>query len=199
MSDEVKPLANHEIVTLAVFLLGGASRPADTEDIAIKANDIAPGRFTWRKHKEQINLDAVRKRLWDAKSPKLGYLFLRGSESEGWSLTEAGLDFCQAHASHINSTAPSKTPTSRNDKRWMSAERTRLLASPAFEAFRDGRADAITERDTMVFFRLDEYVTGDARERKIDRIVNAFRDDGQLGSLVALLAQRLRSPSRDKE
>jgi len=199
VSDEAKPLANHEIVTLAVYLLGGASRPADTEDVATKANEIAPGRFTWRKYKDQINLDAVRKRLWDAKSPKLGYQFLHGSESEGWSLTEAGLDFCRSRATQLESAAPVKTPTSMNDKRWMSAERSRLLSSPAFDAFKDGKADVISEREAMVFFRLDEYITGDARERKIDRIVNAFRDDAQLGPLVAALAQRLRSAPRDEE
>jgi hypothetical protein len=59
----MKDLANHEIVTLAVFPLGGVTSNVDTEDVAIKANEIAPGRFTWRKYPEQINIDTVRKRL----------------------------------------------------------------------------------------------------------------------------------------
>jgi hypothetical protein len=46
-------LANHELVVVAAFLAGAQSQFADTEDIAVKANDFAPGRFTWRKYKSQ--------------------------------------------------------------------------------------------------------------------------------------------------
>ena len=58
------PLANHELVVLAAYLAGAQSNSVDTEDIAIKANDLAPGRFSWRKYKDQINIDTVRKRLF---------------------------------------------------------------------------------------------------------------------------------------
>ena len=58
-----KALANHEVVTLAAYLLGGDTQKVDTEDIAVKANELAPGRFTWRKYHDQINIDTVRKRL----------------------------------------------------------------------------------------------------------------------------------------
>ena len=43
-------LPNHEIVTLAVYLLGGERQRVDTEDIAVKANELASGRFTWRRY-----------------------------------------------------------------------------------------------------------------------------------------------------
>jgi hypothetical protein len=63
-------LSNHEIVTLAVYLLGGDTQYLDTEDIAVKANEIAPGRFTWRKYSDQINIENVRAFLSDAKKEK---------------------------------------------------------------------------------------------------------------------------------
>jgi hypothetical protein len=63
-------LSNHEIVTLAVYLLGGGTHHIDTEDIAIRANALAPGRFTWRKYPGQINIENVRTFLSDAKKPK---------------------------------------------------------------------------------------------------------------------------------
>src|SRR3989344_6922978 len=87
-----KKLSNREIVTLAVYLLGGETQRIDTEDIAVKANEIAPGRFAWRKYPEQINIDVVRKRLWDATKPEKGE-FLFGTEKEGWLLTSKGLQF----------------------------------------------------------------------------------------------------------
>ncbi len=55
-------LANHELVVLAAYLVGAGSASADTEDIAMKANQLAPGRFSWRRYKDQINIESVRKR-----------------------------------------------------------------------------------------------------------------------------------------
>jgi hypothetical protein len=69
-TSKIKAFANHELVTLAVYLLGGDSKPIDTEDVAIKTNELAPRRFTWRKYPDQINIDTVRKRLWDATNKK---------------------------------------------------------------------------------------------------------------------------------
>ena len=41
-----------------MYLLGGETRRVDTEDIAVKANELAPGRFAWKKYPDQINLEA---------------------------------------------------------------------------------------------------------------------------------------------
>src|ERR1700731_4921954 len=86
---ESRALANHELVVVAAFLAGAQNASVDTEDIAVKANELAPGRFAWRKYKDQINIDAVRKRLWDAAKPEKGGLLI-GSEKTGWRLTKAG-------------------------------------------------------------------------------------------------------------
>ena len=89
--ESFKDLPNHHIVTLAVYLLGGDARKIDTEDIAKKANELAPGRFTWRKYSDQINIDTVRKRLWDAMRTDKGGL-LKGTERGGWILTDGSPD-----------------------------------------------------------------------------------------------------------
>jgi hypothetical protein len=80
--EPVRALSNIEIVALAAYLLGGESRYVDTEDIAVKANELAPGRFTWVKYPEQINIHAIKTHLWDAKSDRRGSLLL-GSEKDG--------------------------------------------------------------------------------------------------------------------
>jgi hypothetical protein len=54
MLPKAKTLSNHEIVTLAVYLLGGDSKRIDTEDVAVKSNELAPGRFTWRKYADHF-------------------------------------------------------------------------------------------------------------------------------------------------
>jgi len=58
-------LANWEIVVIAAFADGGSAARVDTEDIAVTANRIAPGRFSGKKYPEQIDIDAVSKRLWE--------------------------------------------------------------------------------------------------------------------------------------
>ena len=86
--------SNHEIVTLAAYLLGGDVRHVDTEDVAFKASELAPGRFAWRKYPDQINLEIIRVYLSDAKKlAKGGYLIRSGAD--GWLLTEKGVRFAK--------------------------------------------------------------------------------------------------------
>jgi hypothetical protein len=51
---------------------------------------------------------------------------------------------------------------------------------------------AITLQEAETFFRLDEYVRGEARERKILRVVNTFGEDPELGRAVTKLAEKIR-------
>jgi hypothetical protein len=82
--------SNPEIVTLAIYILGGAKQNIDTEDIAMKSYELAPTRFAWTKYKDQVNLVNVRISLSDAKKPKK-YGYLCGSLTEGWSLSKKGV------------------------------------------------------------------------------------------------------------
>lgn len=166
-------LANHELVTLATYLAGGTSAYADTEDIAIKANEIAPGRFAWRKYKQQINIDTVRKRLWDAtKSEKGGYLI--GSERGGWLLTQAGLKFCKKYLQLLKLTPKVDSRHSKREQGWIKLERLRLLAEPAYRKYSAGRGIEISPIEAERYFRVDDYVIGDARKQKVQRSIAAF-------------------------
>lgn len=181
--------SNHEIVTLAVYLLGGETRSVDTEDIAVKANEVAPGRFSWRKYPEQINIENVRTFLSDAKKPKNGQ-YLTGSGKEGWLLTERGCEFARQRVSELDGIDLSKTRYTTSERQWINRERVRMLASEAFSKFQSGKRVATSEAEA--FFRLDEYVRGEARERRILRVVNTFGQDAELGLAVTGFAEKLR-------
>jgi hypothetical protein len=186
-----KMLANHEIVTLAVYLLGGESQSIDPEDIAVKANEIAPGRFTWRKYPDQISIDNVRKRLWDArKLEKGGYLV--GSDRKGWQLTEQGLEFAQQCIGEVEGATLARKPIDLKERQWLRGERIRMLASEAYAKFQTGGMEVVTMQEANTFFRLDDYVMGQARERKILRVVNNFATDNELGRAVTELAAKVR-------
>jgi hypothetical protein len=176
-------LSNLQIVTLAVLLAGGDSAPVDTEDVAIKASGMAPGRFTWRKYKDQINIDIVRKRLWDARRPdKNGWLM--GSEREGWTLTQKGLDFARGAAARLGNVVVASERMTLKERQWLNSERRRLIGSEASEVYRKEGPEGITRRQAEAFFRLDDYVLGSLRERKIVRLLKAFPDDPELGDVV---------------
>jgi hypothetical protein len=185
-------LSNHEIVTLAVYLLGGDTQYVDTEDIAVKANEIAPGRFTWRKYSDQINIENVRAFLSDAKKEKNG-AFLRGAGKDGWLLTESGAAFAKARVDSLENVDLSRERLSVKDRRWLQHERARMLGSEAFTKFSRGMVDVITTQEAESFFRLDVYVTGNVREDKIVRALNAFGSDPKLGPAVKALAPKVRT------
>ncbi len=185
-----KGFSNHEIVTLVVYLLGGDAQYVDTEDIAVKANELAPGRFTWRKYRDQINIDTVRKRLWDAATPEKG-AYLAGSEKGGWMLTAAGLKFATNNISSVKSADLSKERLGLKEKQWLRSERVRMLSSEAYAKVQSGQADAVTFQEAEEFFRIDAYVTGPAREQKIMRALTTFGDDPDLGEAVKTLAGKV--------
>jgi hypothetical protein len=181
-------LANHEIVVLAAYLAGAESTLADTEDIAVKANELAPGRFSWRKYKEQINIDAVRKRLWDAtKSEKGAYLI--GSEKGGWRLTKAGFDFAHHHISAGSMVQPTKTRASQDERTAQTREIKRMMNEDAFQKIRLGLADSITKSEAERFFRIDDYVTGKARAAKIERFRIIATDNSDLAQAINIISK----------
>ncbi|MGO9270484.1 MAG: hypothetical protein ACLQOO_09565 [Terriglobia bacterium] len=191
-----KDLANHEIVTLAIFLLGGDSAPVDLEEIAMKANEIAPGRFTWRRYPTQINIKNVDAFLWDAKKPKNGSFVLNVRRDE-WILTEKGLAFAKENIRILGGADLSRKAMSAKDRNWMRRERDRMLCSEASQKFAAGQAEQITTQDAEAFFRLDAYVTGKPRKEKILRTKNLFGADSELGPLINAAEAKL--PTRGEQ
>lgn len=61
----------------------------------------------------------------------------------------------------------SRKPLTTRERQWLRNERARLLAEAAYMKLREGQAEAVSGREADAFFRLDEYVTGTSRERKI--------------------------------
>ena len=181
-------LANHELVVLAAYLAGAQSTSADTEDIAIKANELAPGRFNWRKYKEQINIDTVRKRLWDATKPEKG-AHLIGSEKVGWRLTKSGFDFALRYFDAGNAPQLNKLRTSQAERTAQTREINRMMNDDAFQKIRMGLTTSITKSEAERFFRIDDYVTGKARTGKIERFRIIATDNNELMHAINLLAR----------
>ncbi len=184
-------LSNHEIVTLAVYALGGESKQVDTEDVAKEADRLVPGRFTWRKYRDQIDKELIRVFLSDAKKPKNG-AYIAGVGNDGWTLTEAGLVFARTNLGRLGGQATNPPRLTSKEKNWRRSEKVRMLATPAFEKISSGQADKVTEQEAHAFFRLDSYITGHARDQKLLRARNVFGDDPDLGEAIRTLETKIR-------
>lgn len=180
--------SNKEIGVLSVYLLGGESKYIDTEDIAVKANELAPGRFLWRKYKNQINMEVVRKRLSDAKTDG----DLLGSYSKGWILSEKGLHYAKEHIKELKNSDLSRAPMNKKEMILYHREKERMLASIAYEKVISNESDYITAKEAEDFFRVDDYVTGAARKEKLTRIINTFGDDLELSQAIKILSEKVR-------
>jgi hypothetical protein len=186
-----------QLVTLALYLLGGAGTVVDTEDVAVRAHGLAPGRFSWRKYPDQINLELVRVALSDAGKKKDGAL-VSGTGRRGWSLTVAGQRWAEENRHRIEGAnltrrRQDRTAGSVDERRWQ-RERFRVLATDAWSQWID-RHDtaAITTEAAADLYRVDRYVLGRAREMKVTRLREMFADDAELAPFLDAAAQVLLS------
>lgn len=193
---ELLPLTNSisqaQVVTLAVFLEGGDSKAVDTEDVAVRANQLAPGRFSWRKYPEQINLEIVRVYLSDAKE-KAGLVV--GSGRTGWSLTPAGLKWARTTSKKILGQDLSRSRDevsggSVDERRWR-RERARLLSTSAWERWTTGSKEDVDAKQAAEVFRIDSYAEGRMRTMKITRLRSLFAEDSELLPFLEAMAQIL--------
>jgi hypothetical protein len=182
---------NPEIVTLAIYLLSSGASYVDIEDVAMKASQLSPGRFAWRKYPDQINIFQIASSLSDARKEKNGN-YVVGSMQSGWMLTDKGLKFAQERVHELDSANLVRKPQTAKERQWEKGERARLMSEAAFIKFQTNHESEITQAEGEAFFRVNDYVVGQAREKKIIRILNAFGDDAELGVLVQMLVSRVR-------
>jgi hypothetical protein len=188
------PITRADLVIWAVLLLGGDQKRIDTEDVAVKAFQLDPKSFCWRKHPDQINLELVRVNLSNAKKPENG-AFLTGSGRTGWSLTRKGLAWIRTARSPLKSLGASEPQrrassagsidSSRRDR-----ERKRILALPAWTRWANGDKSVVLAEAREVY-RLDSYSTLSVREAKLTRLRAMFGDDEQLSPFLAHLSDEI--------
>ncbi len=181
-----RELSNIEVVVLAVYVLGGDQAPVDTEDAAMKANELAPGRFTWLKYPNQVNLEHVRVRLSEAKQPKNGSL-LTGGGPKGWHLTPAGVAWALQNIHRVETGSAGRERVDRDLERRLKNEEARLRSLPAWTKFTVG--EEVSLREAEAVFRVSEYVQGDRRQRLVDRGSSLFIRDEELSPFVKAMAE----------
>lgn len=177
-----------EVAVLAVYMLGGASRSIDTEDVAIKCHELAPTLFSWQKHKDQINLELVRVNLSNAKKTQNGSL-LSGSGREGWRLNSRGVDWITGTGQALIRNIKGKSIQTESKAGSIDAvrkqrERARLIATDAWHTWSSGGPLTIIQARQL--FRIDEYATSKMLEIKIARLRAMFEGDSEMSKFLEM-------------
>jgi hypothetical protein len=166
---------NVELVTLAIYLLGGSANAIDVEDVAVEAYKLAPQRFSWKKYTDQIDIKIVQYSIQGACKEKPGYV--NGGAKFGYMLTKAGLSWAEQNA---NQTEEGKKPRKFSMVDLLEKEKYRLSKSQAYIKFVNGKVKEINNVDFREFTRVNDYFPKNVREEKYAKIENAVRDDEKL-------------------
>lgn len=170
-------LSNKHLVAVALFQLGGGEHAINTEDLAVKVAELAPGRFRWKKYPDQIDLEAVR--LSVKNSLRGDTPFVTGSMRYGWMLTPAGFDWC------IRSAAQDRTTNSQ-----VTEGLALLRQTDSYKKLQQGQRDEITIHDLRRFLRVDEYTSTRRRKERVQAVINTVSGDQQLTALIVYLQQQ---------
>src|SRR3712207_1083144 len=132
-----KGLSSKMAALLALYDLGGERRAVHTEDVAMRAAQVAPKAFRWKRYPEQVHLERVRVALMHNKedSPAL----VSGGGRDGWQLTQEGLKACLALRGE-------RSAASSEDVK-------RIKLSKAFVAWQKGGENDVSRSDVLELLR----------------------------------------------
>ena len=184
----MKKIKSFEIVTMALYNLGGSTKNIHTEDIAIEADKSDPERFKWRKYKENIDLGLIFDCLKSAKNRKLGS-YLKGNDEKGWSLTKEGLEFCLNTKNNFSNKLVRKKRVSKIEKKYLIREENRIKNSDAYIKFLNGEAN-ISETDIKNLFKIDDYSTKEDVEKRINNVLDNFTKNKKIFLLIEKYKQQ---------
>jgi len=178
-NSKTQDYTNRDIIIIAVYQLGGALRHIHLEDIAMKAAELAPRRFCWKKYPDQINLESVRITLKNELGlPKRRVL---GSIRDGWMLTPDGLSWCLATGSGGDN------QTLMDELR---REINRAKKTITFGKSISGRGGEVSAIEMEAFLRVNDYFTARDRRERILALANAAVLDSQLRLVLSNLREQ---------
>ena len=190
---EWKDFSDTDVVVFAVYFAGGEGRFAHGEDIAVAARSLAPGRFSWQRHPDQIDMPKVLECLAANEDHKR---FVAGSVETGWMLSERGAEFVANYEAELPGPGPVLSRLSDEEKRFHPWQKKRIQAHPTYKKIVQGLSRKVTAREAERFFLLDRTMDLSEREGKLDFFTRSFDHDPVIGPVVTLLAGMVRGDQR---
>lgn len=179
--------SNQEIVTIALYNLGGGIGSFDIESIAKEADKLAPGRFRWKTDPNMISDSNT----WDALSNarKKKYILQQAQEknTDSYLLTEDGVEFARRNLKKVKDFDQGKTriPIS---KELYDNTKLRLISSSAYKKAREDKLEQISQREYNDFFIINDYMKNIKKNEKIQKLKNLFISDKELKIIIDKIA-----------
>jgi hypothetical protein len=188
--------SNMDVVLAALYLLGGATQLVHVEDIALKAYDLAPTRFSWTRHPEYPDLSVAREGLYDAyRANRRGSrLVRRTKKGTEWALTAEGVAFVRTDARAWIETKPE--PARAVDYARQEVQRVvrEVIDHPAYGSFLKARRISTVPRHQIAdLLRVSLDSEPDKVRERVERLRAAARDAGRadLEAFVTAAGERL--------
>jgi hypothetical protein len=171
--------SNKDIAVIALYSCGGALRHVHLEDVAIRAAQLLPRTFSWKKYPEQINLEAVRLALKGGLSSTDKRV--TGGIKDGWMLTPKGLTWCMKN---------SELGRDQGLLNQIRKEVGRARKTSAFAKTSRNKIREVSIAEVESLLRTNEYSTPRNRKERAMALANAAVLDSQLMSVLAALRQQ---------
>jgi hypothetical protein len=188
-------VSNTDIILLILADLGGGERAIDIEDIAEAAWKAVPARFSWPRHQQYPDLDAVDVTLRAAKK-NVG--LVTGAKKTGWMLTVTGsayLERCEAAVrNYLQRYGQAGRMANRRERGGADSTAVRRLTalrgSAAVGKYRRGELHLATVHDFLAFYEINQYMPEAKYQINRQRVVNLVRDDAELRQVADQLHER---------
>ena len=188
-------VSNTDIVLVLLADLHGHDRLVDVEDIAEAAWKAVPARFSWPRHQEYPDLDAVDVTLRAAKKNEQ---LVTGSKKEGWMLTGDGIGRVEQREAvvrgFITEFGNAGRMENRRERGGLDSTAVRRLeqlrTSAAAVKHQGGQDQTITVYDFLAFFGVNQYMPDRKYVANRQAVENLIRDEPELIATAALLHDR---------
>jgi len=188
-------VSNTDVVLVVLADLGGGERAIDIEDVAEAAWRAVPARFSWPRHQQYPDLDAVDVTLRAAKKNEG---LVTGAKTTGWMLTLAGsahVERCEKRVrAYVEQRGQAGRSANRRERGGADSSAVRRLtglrASEAVAKQRRGALDEATVHDFLAFYELNQYMPEVKYQTNRQRVVNLVRDDAELREVADRLHER---------
>src|SRR4051794_12599293 len=177
---EPAQISNTDIVLLVLADLGGGERAIDIEDIAESAWKAVPARFSWPRHQQYPDLDAVDVTL---RAAKKNAGLVTGAKRTGWMLTVTGnaqLERCEAAVrDYLHSHGQAGRTANRRERGGAESAAVRRLTalreSAAVARYRRGELDQVSPHEFLAFYEINQYMPEAKYRVNRQRVVNLVR------------------------
>jgi hypothetical protein len=160
---------NADLIVWSLYVLGGATKRIDVEDLYLKCFEIAPVRLGWRTRPDIPDYKKCAKALQEVEDPKRSNkvrLIIRLDQYHR-QLSVEGVTWCEVHTQVLEELYGAYVPPANNHNHARKVKR--VADSDAYSKFARNR-QSITRGDLAIAFRCTETAPSEVWRSRLDEL-----------------------------